>query len=358
MRHASLALFFLFVHLLWFSQISCHEQAKTSAASGTGSVAEGLEMGNKEARLVPDTGQAGPKVTFDEVVYDFGEVAARRKYTGEFKFRNTGNETLRITDVKKCCGAVVELDKEELAPGEIGVLKVEYLSGPNASVTRRRLYVSSNDKANPRVELTIMAKVVPKVTCEPRRLELVLKDENAGCPDITLTSVDKQPFSVTAFRSTGDSIAVDVDPSVEASQFVLKPKIDLEKLQNRSVGFISIDLTHPDCKKLTLSFSTLLRFEFKPRSIMVFNREPGRPTVKKISLVSNYNEDFEVESTSSEKGLASVLNQRKTGKGYEFDVEIAAPPPDETGRFSDILYLHLKGGQKLSIACYGRYMSE
>ena len=221
---------------------------------------------------------------------------------------------------------------------------------------RRRLYVSSNDKENPKVALTIKAKVVPKVAYEPKRLKLVLKDENAGCPDIILTSLDKQPFSIKAFRSTGESITVDVDPSLEATKFVLQPKVDLEKLQSRSTGFISIDLTHPDCKRVYLSFSTLLRFEFKPRSIILFNPELQKPTMKKISVVSNYNEDFEVASTSSENGLLTVVSQQKTANGYQLEVEIKPPPPDDTGIFRDVLYVNLIGGEKLAIICYGRYL--
>jgi hypothetical protein len=77
---------------------------------------------------------------------------------------------------------------------------------------------------------------------------------------------------------------------------------------------------------------------------------------KKISLVSNYGEDFEVESTSSKNGIAKVVSQQKTAKGYEFEVEVTPSPRDDTGKFGDVLYVHLKGGEKLEIICYGRYV--
>ncbi|MHC4745415.1 MAG: hypothetical protein ACYS8Z_26170, partial [Planctomycetota bacterium] len=201
----------------------------------------------------------------------------------------------------------------------------------------------------------IKARVVPKVAYKPQRLKLALRKENAGCDDITLTALDEKPFSITSFQSTGGSITADLDPSAEATKFVLQPKVDLERLQKRSSGFISIGLTHPECKKVLLSFNTRLRFEFKPRSIILLNPEPQKPTVKKVTLVNNYEEEFEVASTSSEKGLLKVLSQEKTDKGHQFEVEVTPPPRDETDRFTDMLYLNLNDGEKLSIKCYGRY---
>ena len=333
-------LFFTTISIL-FLLFGCQDQIKKSET--------------KYIRLV---GKPEPQITFEKLEHDFGEVAARKKYTCEFKFANTGEAPLKILQIKRCCGTVTKLAKKEFKPGENGVLEVEYLSGPNASTIKRIIYVSSNDKKNPKIELTIKAKVVPKVVCEPKRLRLVLRDKNAGCPNITLTSADGLQFSVKDFRSTGESIAVDVNPSLEATKFVLKPKVDLEKLKSRPTGFISIDLTHPDCKKITLSFSTLLRFDFIPRSIIVFNPEPEKPTVKKITIINNYGEDFEIESTSSQKGFVKVLNRQKTDKGYQLEVEITPPQRDGTGRATDVLYVQLKEDEKLEIKCYIRYLSK
>ena len=298
--------------------------------------------------------RGSPKIVFEESIHDFGEVTAKKKYKAEFKLKNTGDGVLKITEVQRCCGVIAKLDKNEFGPGESGVLTVEYLSGANTSLMKRKISVISNDKENPKIDLTISARVVPKVAYEPHRLELSFKEENAGCPDITLTSVDKKPFSVKNFLSTGNCIKAEVNPSVEATKIILYPKVDLEKLQRNSSGFISIELTHPECEKVYLSYTTRLRFEFKPRSIIVSNPKPQKPVVKKISLVSNYNEDFEIESTLSKNGLVKVLDQQKLENGYQFNLEITPPPAENTGMFTDVFYVKFKGGQKLSIKCYGR----
>jgi hypothetical protein len=292
------------------------------------------------------------------LVHNFGEVAAGKKYNGEFKFTNTGEGLLKITDVEKCCGAVVTLDNKELSPGESGTLKVEYNTGRGSGSILRQLHVSSNDPANPKVTLTIRSQVVPKVACEPKRLKFALNKQDAGCPDITISSLDKQSFSIQSFQSTGGSITADIDSSVEATKFVLQPTVDFAKLRSFSAGFVSIRLTHPECDRVDVYFSTLLRFQFTPKSIILFNPDPQKPIVKKISVANNYGEDFEVESTSSQKGLAKIVSQQKTAKGYQFEVEVTPPPPDDTGKFDDVLYLHLKDDDKVPIKCYIRYISR
>jgi len=155
----------------------------------------------------------------------------------------------------KCCGAVTKLDKDELAPGESGVLKVQYTSSRSASKISKKLYVNSNDKETPRATLNIKAETILKVTWKPRSLRMLLKDENAGCPEITLSSVDNKPFSISSFSATGDSLTAEFDSSIQATKFVLQPRADMEKLQKRATGLIKIGLvfSEPDAESETVT---------------------------------------------------------------------------------------------------------
>ena len=300
-----------------------------------------------------------PKITFEKTIYDFGEVSSSRKYTGQFKFTNTGDGVLKILDVKKCCGSVVTLDKEELAPGESGTLKVEYTTNPRTASMERLIRVYSNDKTNPKVELTIKAQVVQKVSYKPPKVDLLLEKDNVVCAKITITSLDKQPFSITSFQSSGDTLTAEIDPSVKATEFVLEPKVNLEKHQKYSSGYVTIGLTHPELEKVTIRFNTKQRFESKPTGVFLLNPRPEEPNINKVSIVSNYDEEFEIESTLSEKGLAKVINQQAIKDGYRLEIEIIPPPPnDKTRMFTDMVNVNLKGGETLQIKCYVRYLSK
>lgn len=347
MRCNHFTLFTVIVTFILLLQIGCQEQAK-------------MPKQPVAALEAPEAAQTEPKIKFENVVYDFGEVPPGTQQTGQFKFTNIGDGLLKITEVKRCCGVIAKLDsdKKEYSPGESGTVQVEYRSGRRASTLSRKIYVISNDQENPKITLTIKAKVVPKVAFQPQRLRLLLKGEDAGCPDITLTSLDDQPFSITSFKSTLECITADIDSSVEATKFVIQPKVDLEKLQGRLNGTISISLTHPGCNQVSIYFSVLPKFTSKPRSIIVLNAVPQKLVVKRVSVLSNYGEDFEIESVSSKNGFVKVLSQQKVDDRYQLEVEVTPPAIEDKENFTDMLDVSIKGGQTLSIRTYGRYSKD
>ncbi|MFQ6034541.1 MAG: DUF1573 domain-containing protein, partial [Sedimentisphaerales bacterium] len=344
MRRNHLISIIVVINCILFLQMGCQEQAKLPAEPEVTLPAPEQVTGPETAEVKQEPAKIGPKITFENVVYDFGEVGPMTKNTGEFKFTNTGDDLLRIIDVKRCCGTVTKLDKKEYQPGESGTLKVEYRSSSKAGMMRRQLYVNSNDKTKPKITLTIKAKIVPRVSYEPQRLQLLLKDENAGCPKITLTGLDGKPFSIKAFTSTGNCITADYDPSVEAIKFVLQPTVDMERLQRNLRGVINISLTHPESSRITIPFNALPEFKITPLQIIAFNAEPGKPIKRKIWVLNNYGEDFEIESASSQNGIINVLRQDKIHNGYQFLLEIVPPAAEGKTRFKDVFNVNIKGG--------------
>jgi hypothetical protein len=83
-----------------------------------------LQIGCQESAKLK--GKSLAEIKFEKVVYDFGEVGPGAKPKGEFRFTNVGEGLLKITKVEECCGVDAELDKMKYAPGESGVLKVEW----------------------------------------------------------------------------------------------------------------------------------------------------------------------------------------------------------------------------------------
>lgn len=78
-----------------------------------------------------DSVPAGPttSVKFDETTYDFGAIMDGDKVRHTFKFTNTGNEPLIISNCKGSCGCTVpQCPKDPIAPGADGEITVEYNS--------------------------------------------------------------------------------------------------------------------------------------------------------------------------------------------------------------------------------------
>ena len=298
-----------------------------------------------------------PKISFEKTVCDLGEVGQGTKNTCEFKFTNTGQGLLKIGNIKRTCGCTVfQLDKKKYAPGEAGVIKVSYIAGRSTASLKKNIYVPSNGRDNPRVKLTIKARVVQVVEVAPQKLELSLRKENAGISDIRLASKDNKPFSIKGFKSTNHNcIVADFDPNVGAPEFVLHPKVDIEKLKTGLNGFIEIQLTHPQCRSVRIPYELLAEFKTTPKAINILNVKPQKAVTREITVVSNYDEDFEVESTSSKNGYIKVLSQEKVEEAYKFKVQITPPSVNKGMFFSDTLYVNIKNKDKLAINCRGSY---
>jgi len=338
--------------------IGCQEQAKVAETAepivekndhaGHGHDAEAVA---EEAEVEDANSEQGtPKIEFESVVHDFGEIGPGSKNDGEFKFTNTGDGTLTVKRIKSTCGCTVpKLAKKEYAPGESGVIKVQYKAAMSAGNVTKQLYVYNNDESNPKTQLSIKAQVKLKVKHSPERLNLLLKEENAGCPDLTFESVDGQEFAITGFKSTNDGITVNFDPNNRALKHVLSPKVDVEKFKAGGGGRIDILMDHPECKSISIGFSSVSKYKLDPPSVIIFNVEPNKPETKEVWVLSNYDEDFEINSITSKSGFAKILSQEKKDNRYTLMVEVNPPVEPDKKIANDILTLDMKDGEKLTL---------
>ena len=92
-----------------------------------------------------EQGAISPKLSFEQTVYDLGQVGLGTKNMCEFKFTNTGQTPLIITDVRSTCGCTVfKLDKREYTPNESGTIRPTYSAPRTPTITAKHIYVSSN----------------------------------------------------------------------------------------------------------------------------------------------------------------------------------------------------------------------
>ena len=106
----------------------------------------------------------------------------------------------------------------------------------------------------------------------------------------------------------------------------------------------------------TILFDVLPKFAVRPPLLIVFSAEPQKPIVRKVNVLNNYEEEFEIESSSSKNNTVKVLNQREITDGYELQVEITPPVPAEgVLKFSDVFTINIKDDMKLAVTCNGYY---
>ena len=299
----------------------------------------------------------GPRIAFEKTEFDMGEISTQSKSSAEFKWTNAGDSMLEITDVKKCCGANVKLEPQKLEPGASGVLTVEYSTGGEGGNFKKQLVVHSNDSGNPAVTLTILGKVVQRLVYKPIQLKLFLNRDNFGCGDLVLTATDGKPFSVKGYLCTGDCITVDFDPNVQATEFVLKPKVNKDKLLalTYSKGTLQIKLTRQDYDVVYLPFDLLPGYSVVPPQIIIFNVEPGKKETRKVTVLDNYvsegqQADLTLDPVTSENQSVTVTSTEKIKDGLQLTVAINPPAPKVGERsFSDELRIKVKDGEEMKV---------
>jgi len=300
---------------------------------------------------------AAPGIAFEKVTHNFGDVGPGTNHYCEFRFTNTGNGVLKIGEITEVCGCTTfSLDKTDYAPGESGTLRVGYVADLRYGNTKKQLFVHSNDRRNPKIALNIEARIAAKVDFEPKALRLSLKHQNAGCPQITLSSLDNQPFSIRSFKSTSNFITAAYNPSAMATSFVLQPMVDMAKLEQTLNGSIEIELTHPECKTVTISVNALPRFNISPHPIVIRDVQAKSVVTKKVRVQNNYKDAFELESVYSKKGTVKVVGSQKLSDGYELELSITPPAATkQASLFTDTVVVKIKGGGNLEIPFNGFY---
>jgi hypothetical protein len=97
------------------------------------------------------------------------------------------------------------------------------------------------------------------------------------------------------------------------------------------------------------------KHELKPSLITLDNLTENEHRRETIKILSNYEEDFEIESTSSEKKTIQMIEYKKVEDGYEMIIEII--PQKNKNRVVDTFYVNIKDGKQLALKFIGYYIN-
>jgi hypothetical protein len=101
-----------------------------------------------------------PKFDFEEITFDLGTVQSGESVTHEFKFKNSGDKDLIISQAKGSCGCTQpEYPKDPIAPGDEGVIKVTFNSTGISGQITKNVTLIANTTPNTKV-LTITGEVI------------------------------------------------------------------------------------------------------------------------------------------------------------------------------------------------------
>ncbi len=103
---------------------------------------------------------AGPKAVVSEPEKDAGEISSDKKLIHDFIIRNDGDAPLLIIDVKAACGCTAHNYDKTIAPGKTGKIHTVTDVSTFKGFISKGITVSTNDPANPLIQLTVKGKVM------------------------------------------------------------------------------------------------------------------------------------------------------------------------------------------------------
>lgn len=123
---------------------------------------EGDQFANQTTALTPPAA-APTTVAFEQTTHDFGKKTNDKKLKTKFRFRNTGNNPLIISQALGSCGCTVpQWPKDPIAPGASGEIYIEFDPKGKTGETTKTISVSAN--TNPTVTtLSVKATLIPKM---------------------------------------------------------------------------------------------------------------------------------------------------------------------------------------------------
>ena len=187
--------------------------------------------------LLPEEDGLRAKMVLDAVEVDFGRILD--DVNTEFKeitFRNEGDAPLIIHDLRASCGCTVgELDKREYAPGETGVLRIQFRPQGKRNLVRQTVTITTNDTSLPNSQalISVTAFVRPIVSVDPTLVNLgMLRRGEFVSSFFSVTGLAEDFDIVTVDVIGNDSLSVEVlgRERVSSDQGRAGWKIDLEAL--------------------------------------------------------------------------------------------------------------------------------
>jgi len=148
---------------------------------------------------MPLIAQTGPKISFQSMEHDFGDVKYGDSPSVELTFTNIGDEELILGGIDSSCGCARAIrGSDKIAPGRAGKIHAQIeTSGMRPGRHFKTIWVDSNDPEHPRTTLKLLFKIVRHVSIEPETVGLNLPgDDKDAVFRLTATNHWTEPVTL------------------------------------------------------------------------------------------------------------------------------------------------------------------
>lgn len=291
---------------------------------------------------------AKPKAVVVEATFDAGTVAKGEQIVHDFLIKNEGQAPLQIERVEPGCGCTVAEFDKVVGMGKTGkihaVVDTVTFNGPIS----KGITVYTNDTDNPRIQLTVQAKIEPYIQVKPgyARYLTVQGEAKSGVivqslwapdgSDFAVESVESPfPFLKAAFHAASETERL---PDAKGKQWQIEMTLDNFSAPVGSLAdYLTVRTTHPKQKLVQIPISGFVRpvVAVTPPS-GDFGSVAVKDKVTKTLNVRNFaTEDIKltsIENPMSGKGLETAFDAVQVGR--EYMVRLTLLPDAPKGPFT------------------------
>jgi hypothetical protein len=286
-----------------------------------------------------------PRLVVAEPIIDGGEVSKGEKVRVDFLLENQGEADLEIVDARPSCGCTVASFDKKIAPGAKGKIHAELDTIDFQGPVAKTITVLSNDPTNPRLTLTIKAKIQPHIAVAPGYARYIyVQTLEPGMVPQTLWALDYEdfkllevkspyPFVTTTFREAADD---EKKPEGVGRQWRIEMTIQPDAAVGPLREFLVVTTNHPKQKEVRIPISGFVRpLMHATPQVADFGAVAGvtEPRVVELTLV-NFGEDaIQIQGVDSETPGVQA-SAEATEAGRRFRIKISLDPTATKGELA------------------------
>jgi uncharacterized protein YdeI (BOF family) len=287
------------------------------------------------ALVVP--AMAGATIKFEKTTHEFGDVEKGAKVSYTFKFTNSGDTELDISDVKPSCGCTTaEMSKTKFAPGESGEIPVTFDTSRFNGPMTKTVNVSSNDEANPKVTLKLVGNISQEINVNPGYVTLVNISRTEKIErEVKISTARLEKLEVTDVTCTLDFVKVEVvrqdDKNVILKASFNAADVPLDRASNSGfINFKTNGKTQPDMK-VNFFVKVANPITLSPRAAYFFGTAKGNSREQILNIKADKDAKFQITDINSD--LEYVSAEPMGDEKFKVTLKEDAP----VGKFSGVI---------------------
>ena len=293
-----------------------------------------------EPTAAPATAPA-PKLVAVESVKDVGKVAKGEKVKVDFELRNDGPVDLLLSEVRPTCGCTVASFDARIAPGAVGKIHAEIDTVDFAGAIAKTITVLSNDPVQPRITLTIKARVEPQINAFPGYARFVHVQNQApvtvkqwlwtdNFEDLKVLEV-KSPYKFVQATFRPATVEERRPEAPSPNQWIIETTIQPDAEVGALRDFLVVKTNHPKQKELRLAMTGFVRPLLSVTPLVAdFGTLELSAASQDLSLVLvNFGEAaIEIQGvTASVAGVEAKIKPIEAGRRWEVKLTLTGKMP-------------------------------